>query len=82
MSLTSRHNRAWVGGHTTLRLPLTFSTRPLMPVWRDGVAWMALLMLGGGGGGGTDDESPVHINVLELHAAKLLPQMCHTPISA
>ena len=36
------------------------------------MAPIALPMLGGGGGGRwTDDESPVHINVLALHAAKL-----------
>ena len=57
-----------------------------MPVWRDGVALMALPMLGGGGGGGwTAGESPVHINVLELHAAKLTllalaPNVSHSHI--
>ena len=40
---------------------------------------------GGGGGGWTDDESPVHIYVLEIHAAKLTllalaPDVSHTHI--
>ena len=50
----------------------------LMPVWRDGVAQMALPILGGGG----LMMNPLSTSMSWSSMQPNSPQMCHTPISA
>ena len=54
----------------------------LMPVWRDGVALMALPMLGGGGLMMNPLSTSMSWSSMQPNSpCWLLPQMCHTPIS-